>query len=214
MSSDRFKGLLKSFRGGLKLTVVLIPAVFATGVFVSGVTLLAMGMGKYNKVMDEYSTTDTFIQRAADDFNEALNSLANKEISNEEYEEKLQHFGSSEYKEDLIKEDREENLKFQPILKQANLKSNWGLGLLVGGIISAFVDFIIYGKYAFELEDLLIAGKEEIKEGYKNMFAKSRKKESINDQSLVDTISTEKKEIKSAYKEDEEKIESIDENYL
>ena len=53
MSSDRFKGLLKSFRGGLKLTVVLIPAVIATGVFVTGVNLLAIGMGKYNKVMDE-----------------------------------------------------------------------------------------------------------------------------------------------------------------
>ena len=215
MLKDKFIGFLKSLRGGLKLATVFLPLVLSAGSLATGVTLGITSSCEFNDLFDAYTKTDVFAERATNDLDELSNQFLNKEISNDEFSEKLEYFSSSQYKKDLINENKEENVEFQPVLKQATLKSSWGLGLLLGGIVAVLVAGIIYGTLMDGFCDLADSAKDDIKDGYKEMFAKLKKDNLYKNNASTDSATyANQPEENSIYKEEEEKIESINEDYL
>ncbi len=202
MLKDRFIGFLKSLRGGLKLATVFLPLVLSVGSLVTGITLGIKSSCEFNDLLDAYTKTDVFTERATNDLDELLNQFLNKEISNDEFSEKLEYFSSDKYKEDLINENKEENVEFQPVLKQANLKSNWGLGLLVGGVVALIVAGVLYGTLTDGFYDLADSAKDDIKDGYKEMFAKLKKDNLYKNYASTDSATySNQPEEKSIYKE-------------
>lgn len=216
MVIERFKGILKSIKGAFKIAAVFLPLTLSLGSFVTGIGLVVDGAQNKVDVLDNYSATEIFAERSENDLDDLYNKNLNSEISNDEFIKKLEYYSSKQYKEDLINENREENAEFKPLLKQANLKLGWGLGVFIFGIFASFISSAFYYEAFDKFANLFKDGAKNVGDGFKDTFAKSLKNDLTKRPALTGAVGVVGGTmVNSAYKEDgEEIIPELDEDSL
>ncbi len=205
MAYRKTEGVLKIIKGVTKMVAIGIPALLSLGSISSGLTVTFVGSGRYSNAIDDFRTSDTYAERHINDFENYKSQFDNGEISKEEYKENLEYMSSQQYIVDLINEDREENAELQSILKNGNLFVGVGLGVFAA-FWPIFIGSVFF--YVFKAGDFWDKAKDDIIEGRKLIKSGNHEKKSD------DNIDESNSNINGAYKEDEEKIESLDEDYL
>lgn len=138
----KFKGILKSLAGGLLLTTAFLPGVAGIGGLVGAGISGVVGLS-YDP-MTEYEESAIYRQEYLNDADAASQQHLNGELSDEEYYEKLQYFGSDDHKYEIVQRDIEENKPYQVSIKKRDVCYDWAKGLAIAGAVGAGLSLIWY----------------------------------------------------------------------
>ncbi len=211
MLNFKINGFKKSLKGVLKTTVVYLPHILAIASIPIGVTLMIKGFCDINKVISEYCSTETFVERKNADLENLKYKLDNGEITPQEYSEGIEYFEKSKYVEDLINEDKEENVEFQRNLKKSNIINHSGGIVFAGAATLMMATMIIYKIKYKEIDNILKTAKKDIVDGINLMKAKKQIIDDLNDSSAEQsTVVPNAGNIDNV---DQEVLEGIDDYY-
>ena len=142
---------LKNVRGGIKYGLTFLPLAAAIGGTGTFIWLACHGLNYYNKAFEEVRESPV-IQEVIDSDTEILKEqLENKEITMQEYQDKISYWDSEENLSNYLKSDKEGNKYYLDKIKKGSDMATAGIALsLLYPFVTGFGSSVFYGSELFD----------------------------------------------------------------